>query len=155
MNSAAKSLDPFSNPQELGQQKLAEPSRGRKKPIRVLLVDDHPVVRYGIRACLRPHDRVAVIGEATNGQEAVQKAQELGPDLVLMDIDMPEMDGLVATEILRKSNPRIKVLIVTMHNHSEYVLRIVRSGASGYVLKGASAEELVRAIEDAYEGGTC
>jgi len=154
MNSA-ESLDPFSNPEELRKsEKPPEAGRGRKKPIRVLLVDDHPVVRHGMRACLRSQDRVAVIGEAKNGREAIQKVEELGPDLVLMDIDMPEMDGLMATEILRKANPKLKVLILTMHNHSEYVLRIVRSGASGYVLKGASTEELVRAIEDAYEGGT-
>jgi two-component system nitrate/nitrite response regulator NarL len=159
MNWAAESLDSFSNPQGLNQNETPgdqspEASPGRKKVIRVLLADDHPVVRHGIRACLRPEARVAVIGEATNGREAVQRAHELKPDLILMDIDMPEMDGLMATEILRKQMPKVKVLILSMHNQSEYVMRIMKSGASGYVLKGASAEELVRAIEEAYGGGT-
>src|SRR5947207_1140620 len=155
MNWVAESLDSFSNPEGLNQkEELPEANPGRKKVIRVLLADDHPVVRHGIRACLRPESRVAVIGEASNGREAVQLAHELKPDLVLMDIDMPEMDGLMATEILRKQTPKIKVLILSMHNQSEYVMRIMKSGASGYVLKGASAQELVRAIEEAYGGGT-
>jgi DNA-binding NarL/FixJ family response regulator len=122
--------------------------------INVLLVDDHPVVRHGIRACLKQCPRVEVIGEAANGREAVERAKELSPDLVLMDVEMPEMDGLIATEILRKQCPKVKVVILSMHNHSDYVMRIVKSGASGYVLKGASAFELVRALEEACAGGT-
>jgi len=155
MNWAAESLEPFSNPTGLELvQTRPEHGPARKRIIEVLLVDDHPVVRHGIRACLRSCARVAVIGEAGNGREAVERAKELSPDLVLMDVEMPEMDGLIATEILRKQCPRIKVVILTMHNHSEYVMRIVKSGASGYVLKGASAVELVRAIEEACAGGT-
>ena len=126
----------------------------RKEVIRVLLVDDHPVVRQGMRSCLRPSARVAVIGEAANGRDAIIQAKELLPDVVLMDIEMPEMDGLMATEILRKQQPQIRVVILSMHSHPEYVMRIIKSGANGYVLKGAPAEELVRAIEDAYAGGT-
>jgi len=125
-----------------------------KELIRILLVDDHPVVRHGLRACLRACNRVAVIAEAANGREALARAKELLPDVVLMDIEMPEMDGLMATEILRKQLPNIRVVILTMHSHPEYVMRIIKSGANGYVLKAAAAEELVRAIEDAYAGGT-
>jgi two-component system, NarL family, nitrate/nitrite response regulator NarL len=153
MNWAAESLDPISDPKRMqGDKPQREPAS--KELIRVLLVDDHPVVRHGLRACLRPNSRVAIIGEACNGKEALIQAKELSPDVVLMDIEMPQMDGLLATEILRKQNPKIRVVILSMHSHPEYVMRIIKSGANGYVLKGAPAEELVRAIEDAYAGGT-
>jgi DNA-binding NarL/FixJ family response regulator len=98
--------------------------------------------------------RLSVIGEASNGREALAKVRELSPDVVLMDLEMPEMDGLMATEILRKQQPKVRVVVLSMHTHPEYVMRIIKSGANGYVLKGASAEDLVRAIEDAYAGGT-
>jgi DNA-binding NarL/FixJ family response regulator len=155
MNWPAESLDPVSSSGELGLVQ-ATPNYGplRKRMIKVLLVDDHPVVRHGIRACLRPCPCIAVIGEAANGREALDRVRELSPDLVLMDVEMPEMDGLITTEILRRQCPKIKVVILSMHNHSEYVMRIVKSGASGYVLKGAPAAELVRAIEEACAGGT-
>src|SRR5437016_879594 len=100
MNCAAESLDPISDPNRMqGQKPKREPER--QEVIRVLLVDDHPVVRQGMRSCLRPSARVAVIGEAANGRDAITQAKELLPDVVLMDIEMPEMDGLMATEILR------------------------------------------------------
>jgi two-component system, NarL family, nitrate/nitrite response regulator NarL len=118
-----------------------------KKRIKLLLVDDHPVVRRGISACLARHEQLQVVGEAANGEEGIRKVRELSPDIVLMDIDMPEMNGLAVTEVLRKENPKIKVLILSMHSNSEYVIRIIQSGASGYVLKEAPTEELVRAIE--------
>lgn len=120
--------------------------------IRVLLADDHPVVRQGITSCLSKQQNITIIGQAFDGRDALRKAKELRPDLVLMDIDMPNMSGLTAADILRRENPGIKVLILSMHNHSEYVLRILQSGARGYVLKNAPAEELVRAIETVYGG---
>jgi two-component system nitrate/nitrite response regulator NarL len=123
-----------------------------KKRIKVLLVDDHPVVRKGIRSCLAQDAHLEVVGEAGDGQEALRKARELAPDIVLMDIDMPQMNGLAATELIRKELPQIKVLILSMHQHTDYVLRILRSGASGYVLKEASPEELVKAIETVSAG---
>lgn len=118
-----------------------------KSRIKLLLVDDHPVVRKGISSCLARHPHLNVVGEAADGQEALRKARELKPDLILMDIDMPEMNGLMVTEMLKKESPDIKVLILSMHNSTEYVMRIVQSGARGYVLKEAATEELVRAIE--------
>jgi two-component system, NarL family, nitrate/nitrite response regulator NarL len=118
-----------------------------KKRIKLLLVDDHPVVRRGIISCLARHEHLQIIGEAADGQEALRKARELMPDTILMDIDMPQMDGLAVTELLRKELPKIKVLILSMHSNTEYVMRIIQSGASGYVLKDAPTEELVRAIE--------
>ena len=118
-----------------------------KKRIKLLLVDDHPVVRKGINSCLARHEHLQIVGEAADGVEALKKARELMPDIVLMDIDMPQKDGLEVTELLRKELPKIKVLILSMHSNTEYVMRIIQSGASGYMLKEAPTEELVRAID--------
>jgi DNA-binding NarL/FixJ family response regulator len=118
-----------------------------KKRIKLLLVDDHPVVRKGINSCLARHEHLQIVGEAADGVEALKKARELMPDIVLMDIDMPQKDGLEVTELLRKELPKIKVLILSMHSNTEYVMRIIQSGASGYILKEAPTEELVRAID--------
>src|SRR6476646_2153718 len=122
-------------------------SHKMKSRIKLLLVDDHPVVRKGIGSCLARQERLMIVGEAADGLEAVRKAKELNPDIILMDIDMPHMNGLAVTEVLRREMPAIKVLILSMHSNTDYVLRIIQSGARGYVLKEASTEELVRAIE--------
>ena len=122
--------------------------------IRVLLVDDHPVVRKGISSCLARHEHLLIVGEAADGLEAVAKAKELQPDIVLLDIDLPQMSGLVVAEVLRKELPNVKVLILSMYQRAEYLPRILESGARGYVLKGASPEELVKAIET-ITGGEC
>src|SRR5262252_4611081 len=126
-----------------------------KSRIRLLLVDDHPVVRRGIIMCLAREEEVTVVGEAANGAEALRKARELLPDIVLMDIEMPQMNGLAATEMLHKELPQVKVLILSMHTHGEYVRRIIESGARGYVLKEAPPEELLRAIQTVHSGETC
>jgi two-component system nitrate/nitrite response regulator NarL len=123
-----------------------------KTRIKILLVDDHPVVRKGLASCLAQHSNLEVVGDAADGQEALRKTRELTPDIVVMDIDMPQMDGLSVTEILRREMPHVKVLIMSMHRHTEYVLRILQSGARGYVLKDAAPEELVRAVETVYGG---
>jgi two-component system nitrate/nitrite response regulator NarL len=123
-----------------------------KSRIKLLLVDDHPVVRRGISSCLARQERLSIVGEAADGIEAVRKAKELSPDIVLMDIDMPHMDGLAVTELLRKELPGVKVLILSMHSNTDYVLRIIQSGARGYILKEATPEELVRAIETVESG---
>lgn len=130
------------------------PKPGTRPPIRVLLADDHPVVRKGLSSCLAQAQQLVIVGEASNGQEALRKAKELVPDVVLMDIDMPMLNGLTAADILRKENPFIKVLILSMHNDSDYVMRILQSGARGYILKEAPTEELVKAIEIIYSGET-
>jgi DNA-binding NarL/FixJ family response regulator len=134
------------------QTSLAAPSTSTKARIRILLVDDHPVVRKGVGACLAREQHLDVIGEAGDGQEALRKIRELMPDVVLMDIDMPLMNGLAVTEVLRKELPQIKVLILSMHSNTEYVLRIIQSGARGYILKEAPTEELVRAIDTVFNG---
>ena len=118
-----------------------------KKRIKLLLVDDHPVVRKGIISCLAPHEHLQIVGEAADGREALRKARELTPDIILMDIDMPHMNGLAVTDLLRKELPKIKVLILSMHSNTDFVLRIIQSGARGYILKAATTEELVKAID--------
>ena len=124
----------------------------RKKKIRLLLVDDHPVVRRGMRSCLEGIRHVEVVDEAVDGREAMEKVRALSPDIVLMDIDMPNMNGLEATKLLREEFPDTRVLILSIHTNKEYVLQIIRSGAQGYVLKDASPADLVRAIESVDSG---
>jgi len=123
-----------------------------KNRIKLLLVDDHPVVRIGISSCLAQQERFTIVGEAADGREGVRKAMELLPDVILMDIDMPLMNGLAVTELLRRELPTAKVLILSMHSNTEFILRIIQSGARGYVLKEAPIEELARAIETVDSG---
>lgn len=121
--------------------------RPAQRLIRLLLVDDHPIVREGIRAALSADDRLRVVGEASTGEEAVRMTELLAPDIVLMDITMPGMNGLLATRHIHRTAPKTQVLVLTIHDSREYVLEILRSGARGYVLKDASPDELLRAIE--------
>ncbi|HEV2394986.1 MAG TPA: response regulator transcription factor [Verrucomicrobiae bacterium] len=123
-----------------------------KERIRILVVDDHPVVRQGLQSCLSRLDRLKIIGEAADGQEAFEKALKLSPDVVLMDISMPRRDGLSVTQDLRKAAPHIKVLVLSVHSTKEFIFRIIQAGAHGYVSKEASPETLLRAIEAVYAG---
>lgn len=125
-----------------------------KEIIRVLVADDHPVVRKGLQSCLSKHSRLKVVGEAADGEEAIHRALELMPDVVLMDISMPKMNGLSATEAIRQQAPRLKVLVLSVHNNREYIFRIIKAGAHGYVSKEASPDELLHAIESVYAGET-
>ena len=118
-----------------------------KKKIKVLLVDDHPVVRKGLVSCLANRDHIKVVGEAADGTEALRKVKALEPDVVLMDIFMPGMDGLAVTEVLHKEAPRVKVLVLSIQSDRSRVLRIIKAGARGYVLKDTAPDDLVRAIE--------
>jgi two-component system, NarL family, nitrate/nitrite response regulator NarL len=125
-------------------------SNGEKRAkhrIRILLADDHPLVRRGIGSCLARQHTLEIVGEAGDGKEALAKIRELLPDVVLLDIDMPHMSGLAVAEVLRKELPQVKVLVLSMHQQPEYVLRILQSGAHGYVLKDAPIEQVVNAIE--------
>ena len=123
-----------------------------KNRIKLLLVDDHPVVRQGISSILAGQEHMTIVEEAADGIEGLRKARELLPDIILMDIEMPRMNGLAVTKELHKELPQIKVLILSVHNNAQDVLHILRSGARGYVLKDAQPEELVRAIETVQSG---
>ncbi|WTW98409.1 response regulator transcription factor [Streptomycetaceae bacterium NBC_01309] len=116
------------------------------RPIRVLIADDHPVVRRGMGALLASLDGVVVVGEAASGEEALREAQLSRPDVVVMDIQMPTMDGIEATRRLAATVPDAAVLVVTMFEDDETVLSAMRAGARGYVLKGAEQEEILTAI---------
>ena len=122
-----------------------------KNKIRLLVVDDHPLVFEGIKACLKGQRRIEIVGQASDGEEAIRKTKALHPDLVLMDIGMPKMGGLEATRVLRKEVPQAKVLALTMHHNREYILEMNRAGAKGYVLKDASPQELMRSILSVYQ----
>ena len=97
-----------------------------KEKIKVLVVDDHPVVRKGLQSCLARQDRLKIVGEASDGDEALGKTRELGPDIVLMDIDLPRMNGLAVTELLRKEQPHVKVLVLSVHTNKEFIFGLSR-----------------------------
>lgn len=137
-----------------GSRKLSSKVSATKEKIRVLVADDHPVVRKGLQSCLSKVERVRLVGEAADGDEALRKALELMPDVVLLDISMPRRNGLAVTQMLRKEAPKVKVLILSVHNNKEYIFRIIQAGAHGYVSKEASPEELLHAIECVYAGET-
>lgn len=121
--------------------------------IRVLVVDDHPVVRLGLRSLLDGEPDMAVVGEAGNGLEAVARAEELRPDVITMDISMPQMDGLEATRRVRAVCPDSQVLILTVHAQERYLFPVLKAGAAGYVLKSTIDTELVDAIRTVAQGG--
>ncbi|MFH1651853.1 MAG: response regulator transcription factor [Chloroflexota bacterium] len=114
--------------------------------IKVMIVDDHAIMRDGIKALLGLHDDIDVVGEASDGKEAVEKAQTLAPDVVIMDLAMQGMDGMEATRRIVKRNPKVKVLVLTQHTNREYVLSAIKSGAAGYVPKRALGSDLISAL---------
>jgi len=122
--------------------------------VRLALIDDHTLVRDGIRALLSVIPTVTVVGEAENGEDAMVMVEHCNPDLLLVDINLPDMNGLELTRQIRDKYPTLKVLILSMYDSKEYVSESLRSGASGYVLKNAPSREIVAAIEAIKNGGT-
>lgn len=122
--------------------------------VRVVLADDHALVRSGLRALLETMPGVEVVGEAGSGREALQIMAELAPDVVLMDITMPDMNGLTATERIRRDHPKAAVLVVSMHGDPALVAGAMRAGASGYLIKNAGRAELAAAVMALARGGT-
>jgi DNA-binding NarL/FixJ family response regulator len=122
------------------------------KKLRILVADDHELVRRGIRGLLRAQRGWRVIGEATNGREAVEKTNKLKPDVAIVDISMPGLDGLQATRQIREVAPRTSVVVLTMHESDQMVRRVLDAGALGYVLKSDLAAHLVKAVKDVSAG---
>ncbi|HWC00279.1 MAG TPA: response regulator transcription factor [Bryobacteraceae bacterium] len=123
-----------------------------KETIRILLADDHAVVRQGFKAILTAQPDMEIVGEAGNGREAAELAEKLQPDVVVMDVAMPELNGIEATRRLAASSPRTRVLALSMHKDSVYVREILRAGARGYLLKDAIASDLLSAIRAVARG---
>lgn len=121
--------------------------------IRILVVDDHAIVRDGIRALLALEDDMTVVGEAGGGRDAIALARSLSPDVILMDIAMPDLGGLEATVEIRKARPDARIVILSQYADPEYVRRFLRAGVSGYVLKKAAGADLVAAIRAVHRGG--
>lgn len=124
------------------------------RKLRLLLVDDHPLVREGVRACLAKVPHLEIVGEAGDGVEALALVRKLAPDVVLMDVNMPRMNGLEATVQLRAEAPGVRVLALTIHDRAEYTLQLMHSGASGCVTKDSPPAELIRAIEAVGRGSS-
>ena len=122
------------------------------KKIRVLIADDHQVVRDGLSAILQTKDDILVVGEAKDGVEAVEKAKQLQPDVVLMDISMPRMTGVEATRRIKELCPDVRVVVLTMYEEEEYIFDLVKTGVSGYLLKNSDSAQIVKAIRAASKG---
>jgi len=122
------------------------------KKIRVLIADDHRVVREGLGAILKTKRDMNVVGEAKNGLEAVQMAKKLKPEVILMDISMPEMNGVEATRIIKNDFPHIGIVALTMHDDDQTIFELVRSGINGYLLKDSESADIVKAIRSIYKG---
>jgi len=121
-------------------------------PIKIMLVDDHKIVRQGILELLRKCDKYDVISEAENGRVAISQLNQLNPDVIIMDIEMPELNGIDALSIIKKRFENIHIIIMSMFDKSNYICEALRKGASGYLLKDINADELFSAIDSVYEG---
>lgn len=124
------------------------------KQIKVLVADDHELVREGICKLLNFYDSIEVVGEASDGLEAVNKVRDYFPDLVLLDLNMPKMNGIDAIKRIKEISPKIKIIILTIHDQEEYVYEVTRAGAEGYVQKDIKPDDLKNAIDEVIDGGS-
>jgi len=115
--------------------------------IRIVIAEDHTILREGLRALLSSHSDFDIVGEAKDGQDAIRRVEKLEPDLVLMDLSMPRMDGISAINDIKKRYPKIKIIALTVHKTEEYILAALKAGADGYILKDATRNELILAIK--------
>jgi two-component system NarL family response regulator len=122
------------------------------EPTRILIVDDHPMVAAGIRAILETYEDIAVVGTLSNGREAIEQVAALDPDVILLDLNMPQVNGLTATEIILERRPDTRILILSMHDSPEYISTALSHGAMGYVLKDVPTEEVKKAIDTVMAG---
>ena len=123
-------------------------------PISIIIADDHTIVRQGLIKLLEEEKRMQVVGEAKDGREAVTKVYELEPDIVIMAIAMPKLNGIEASRQIKQSGPKTKIIILSMHDHSRYVRELLGLGVSGYLLKNSASSEIVKAINCAVKGET-
>lgn len=121
-------------------------------PIRVLLADDHDLFRQGVRRLLEAAEDIDVVSEASNGEQAVRLVEEFAPDVVLLDIGMPDLSGIDAARIIKTTSPRTGLIMLTVHGEEEFLFEAIKAGAMGYLLKDCTAEELLRAVRVVYEG---
>jgi len=121
-------------------------------PVKILIVDDHAVVRAGLRMLIESDSELVIVGEGENGEDAIRLSKELNPDVILMDVSMPEVDGVTATRRIKITAPNQAVLALTIHEGADYFFQMLQAGASGYVPKRAAPEELLRAIHTVAEG---
>lgn len=122
--------------------------------VKVLLVDDHAFVRSGVKAILDEEEGIEVVGEAGSGEEAITKADLLKPDLIVMDVNMPKLDGIEATRRIKQKNPSISVVVLTVNDEELFLIEAIRAGAASYLLKDSSSEQLVSSIRSVAEGGS-
>ena len=122
------------------------------RPIRILLAEDHRILREGVSAIFRGEPELALVGEAEDGREAIAQARELQPDLVILDLSMPRINGLSALAEIKRVAPAARVLVMTVHRTEEYVFTAIEAGADGYLLKDASASELMLAVRSVLSG---
>ncbi len=122
------------------------------KPMRILLVDDHALFRKGVASLLTPLDDMEVVGEAGDGAEAIEKALELKPDLILMDIQMPGKDGLETTRLIKEDLPTVKIVMLAIPDKDDDLLQAIKNGAQGYLMKGIEPEELIRLLRGVHRG---
>ncbi|NVN91979.1 MAG: response regulator transcription factor [Desulfuromonadales bacterium] len=124
-------------------------------PIKVFIADDHPILRIGLSMYLEKHDRIRIVGEADNGFDAVKNITETGPDVVLMDIDMPGLSGIEAIRVLRRTMPELIIIVLSTYTKKEFIQEAMSEGANGYVAKNTKIDELIKIIEDFAEGRPC
>lgn len=125
------------------------------RPIKVLIIDDHPVVRLGLRTMLESEDHIQVTGTAGSAREGMQEVQKVHPDVVLMDLRMPEMEGVDAIGELRRVAENIRILVLTNYDEDDYIFRALKAGAMGYLLKNTPQEEIIHAVEMVHQNQSC
>jgi two-component system, NarL family, response regulator LiaR len=133
---------------------IIDPENNKTKKIKVMLADDHPLLRQALKTVLEKQPDFEIVGEAVDGQEAINLASKLRPDVVIMDISMPKINGLDATRQIKLNNPEISILVLTVYDDYEHILSILQAGAGGYLTKSVSGEEVVHAIHSLISGET-